>query len=132
MFSPCFAILLLSLFLNCPIFPVNYCEESAVINFSSSASFTPALLLCVGRLRQRELCLFVFVGRWRTWSAIMASQLDDYRPLQHRLLAGVPRELRHTSAGVAVVGHLCVTEELPARTSRAVPSSCGSPRLRDG
>lgn len=62
----------------------------------------------------------------------MATWLDNYQPLQHRLLADVPRQLRRSSVGAVMVGHLCVAEELPACTSRAVPSSRGSPRLRDG
>lgn len=62
----------------------------------------------------------------------MATWLDDYWPLQHRVLVDVSRQLRHTSVGAAMVGHLCVAEELPACASRTVPSSRGSPRLRDG
>ena len=99
---------------------------------SVSVSVPPALPLSIGRLWQCERCLSVFVGCWWTRPVIVASWLDHDRSLQHHLLASLPRELRCISAGVAVVGHFCSSEELPPCTCRAVPSSCGSPRLRDG
>lgn len=62
----------------------------------------------------------------------MASKLDDGRPLRHSQLAGVPHEFRRAPAGVPVVGHLRVAEELPACAGRAVPPCRGPAGLRDG
>lgn len=61
----------------------------------------------------------------------MASCLDNYWS-QHFLCTAVPHKLCYISPGVAVVGHFCFTEELPACTGRTIPPSSGSPRLRDG
>ena len=97
-----------------------------------SVSFTAALPLCPGRLRQCELQLSVSSGRWWAGPVIVASRLDVHRTLRLCHLAGVPRELRCDSAGVALVDHLRASEELPPRTSRAVPPGRGSPGLRDG
>lgn len=62
----------------------------------------------------------------------MAPQVDDSCFLCHRLLAALPHELLCLSPGVALVGGFSVTEELPARPSRAVPPGGGSAGLRDG
>lgn len=91
----------------------------------------PALPLCVGRLQQCDLSQSVLTGFWLVWLVVMASCLDNYWS-QHFLCTAVPHKLCYISPGVAVVGHFCFTEELPACTGRTIPPSSGSARLRDG
>lgn len=112
---------------------ISYYFSNIVLEFIKKETFfsIPALPLCVGRLQQCDLSQSVLTGFRLVWLVVMASCLDNYWS-QHFLCTAVPHKLCYISPGVAVVGHFCFTEELPACTGRTVPPSSGSPRLRDG